>query len=62
MIIVVFFIGLMLGIVIGAKMYSYELNQIKARKAELAAIYYRQLDELNAKIENLEEELRNKEL
>ena len=62
MTVVIFFIGLLLGIVIGAKMYSHELKRVEARKAELAATYYKHLDELNTKIESLEKELQAKQL
>lgn len=56
--VLIFFFGLLIGVVIGAKLYSSELKTSERRKNELSAMYYEQLDQLTQKNAELEEELR----
>jgi len=56
--VLIFFFGLFIGVVIGAKLYSSELKTAERRKNELSAMYYEQLDQLTRRNAELEEELR----
>ena len=58
MIIVSFLLGLIIGAIIGARLYYIEVKDLEKRKSELSAMYYTQLDELTSKIEVLENKLR----
>lgn len=57
MIIVSFLLGLIIGAIIGARLYYTEVKDLEKRKSELSAMYYVQLDELTSKIEVLENKL-----
>jgi len=58
MIILSFIIGLIIGGIVGAKLYSTELKNLEKRKNELAVMYYKHIDSLTSKLEKLENELR----
>jgi len=56
--IIFFILGLIIGIVLGARIYYNQYKTLEKQKAELSAMYYKQLDELLSKNEELETKLR----
>ena len=58
MTIIFFILGLIVGIFLGARLYYSQCKMLEKQKAELSAMYYKQLDELLSNNEKLETKLR----